>query len=132
MIDWQIMVGFGKWSKFPDGYDRFKDGAWFPDFHYQELLLPHFHTGKCIVDEYGTTVFSGEELNRLELQLHWLLEKYEGLVEKRWTVTTQFDGDEKSTVQIFEGQVICELLEKTLKMIAKAKSLNAQIAFFGD
>jgi hypothetical protein len=136
MIHWEIIVNPGKWAVHPEGYIPGKDGCVFPDWQYQTLLLPHFHTGAIIVDEYDGAVFEGKQLDHLERNLQWALERYWGLENRTWQVTTLFeafsDFKESSQKEEFSGKQICDLLEKTLEMIKRAKNLNAAIAFFGD
>jgi hypothetical protein len=135
MLDWQIVIS-EKERTFLPNYDPHKDGCWFPNLHYQTLLLPNFHTGAVIVDEYDGAVFEGKQLDYLERNIQWALERYEGLENRMWQVTTVFeafsDFKESSQKEEFSGKQICDLLEKTLEMIKRAKSLNAAIAFFGD
>jgi hypothetical protein len=135
MLDWQIVI-LEKNRQHPEGYDATKDGCFFPDWQYQTLLLPHFHTGAVIADKYDGAIFEGEQLEYLERNLQWALDCYEGLTNRSWYVVTTFDTSanqiERTNQEQFSGNVICALLEKTLRMIARAKSLNAAIAFFGD
>jgi hypothetical protein len=136
MLDWQIL----KDSQYLPNYDRNRDGCWFPDWHYQELLLPHFHTGRVLVDEYSRTEFSGEELERLEANLRWALDRYEAKVDA-WQVTTEAvttaaskveDHNRSSSRVIFQRDIIVDLLEKTLALIQRARAEDACLVFFGD
>jgi hypothetical protein len=136
VIDWQIL----KDGQFLPNYDRNRDGCWFPDWHYQELLLPHFHTGRVLIDEYGRTEYCGDELQRLEDNLKWALDRYDAKIGA-WSVTIEaVDPPELSIEQIsqtanrfvFHRDTIVGLLEKTLEMIQRAHAEDACLVFFGD
>jgi hypothetical protein len=136
MIDWQII----KDGEYPHNYDCNRDGCWFPDWRYQELLLPHFNTGHILIDEYGRTEFYGAELQRLEANLQWALDRYDAKVAA-WSVTVEVIDPAQPAADppnrtiervVFERDVIVNLLEKTLHMIQRARAEDASLVFFGD
>ena len=65
MIDWQVQVD----GKYPPKWDHHRDGCWFPDFAYQEYLLPFFDVGGAVIDPYDGGVYQGEDLKRLRKRL---------------------------------------------------------------
>ena len=125
MIDWQVMVD----GEIPLGWDRHKDGCWFPDFGAQSFLLPHFNVGNSPIDEFGKTVFDGDDMQRLRTHLLWQRSYLEAKVEK-WTIT-ETDGDRSSSYTV-EREVVLRVVDKTLVIIERAGELKGELVFFGD
>jgi hypothetical protein len=113
MIDWRIVISEQD-QEFPEGCDTTNDGCHFPDWEYQDRLAPYFKTnGTKHLDYYDDVFFSGQELEQLQNNLEIALQQF----------TSQRSNSHA---------VAREVLQKTIGMIERAKSLNATIAFFGD
>lgn len=125
MIDWQVMVD----SRDPDGWDRHRDGCRFPDFDYQEYLLPYFDIGDVPIDPYGATGFHDGDLQRLRKHLHHLHDVVEGKPET-WSLTESANGKD-STIRLERAKILA-LLDKTLEMIDFALSHGSVLIFRGD
>lgn len=127
MIDWVIEID----GKIPGDWNPQQDGCWFPDFAYQEYLLPQFDIGKPI-DEYGRTEFKSEELIRLKTRL---VDRRNHLQSqpKTWNFAsaTETQAGRDSIVTIERKQVLA-VLDKTLRMIDLALACGGRLVFRGD
>ena len=128
MISWHIEIGTQQ-----------SDSYWFPDFHYQELLLPYFGTGKIEVDEYGKTEYHGEELDRLLARLTYSYTYFEAKAISWEVIRTQccHPGDNKNNPGsvdkfTFKRKIILQLLDNMIEMIAEAKASKGGLVFLGD
>lgn len=125
MIDWQVQVD----GKFPRGWDQHRDGCFFPDFAYQEYLLPFFDVGGEGIDPYDGGTYQGEDLKRLRRRLETWREVFENK-PTRWTVTDSSAMDTKSVD--LERKTVVAILDKTIQMIDIAISKGGVLVFRGD
>ena len=127
MISWCIEVN-----------DKTSEQYYFPNFQYQELLLPYLGTGKIEIDEYGRTEYQGEELERLVTRLKYSYDYFEAKTIQWEIVETEFIGElrnDSSPVSIrkfFERQVVLQLLDNIIQMGTNAQSVNGMLVFLGD
>ena len=128
MISWQIENGFGS-----VGHNGF------PDFHYQELLLPYFGTGKVEVDEYGRTEYNGEELDRLLLRIRHIYDYFEAapavweIVRRDYYEASGVDRVPNAvTALTFERIAVLQILDQIIDAIVLAQNGNGTLIFFGD
>ena len=127
MISWHIEVN-----------DKTSKQYYFPDFQYQELLLPYFGTGKIEIDEYGRTEYQGEELERLVTRLKHSYDYFEAKTIQWEIVETEFIGEIRndsrpvSIRKFFKRQVVLQLLDNIIQMGTNAQSVNGMLVFLGD
>ena len=125
VIDWSVQVN----GTDAPGWDRDRDGCWFPDFDHQAYLLPFFDVGDRPIDEVGSTEFARADLERLRAHLQWWRNVFEGKPD-HWTVTeASVRGTE--TVKL-ERQKVLAVVDRTLEMIDAASACGGSIVFFGD
>jgi len=125
MISWQVQIG----GRTPTDWDPKRDDRWFPDFGYQEFLLPYFDVGESPIDPYGHTELHDADLQRLREHLR----NAEGLFEAKpgkWSLTESSEG--KSRTIEFERETILALIGGTLEMIELALARGGAIVFLGD
>lgn len=106
----------------------------FPDFHYQNLLLPYLGTGKVEIDEYGRTVYQGEELERLRLRIQHIYDYFEAK-PVQWELTqTESDHSRLLSVDnyVLERKVVLLLLDKLLAAIGIAQNAKGALIFLGN
>jgi hypothetical protein len=125
MIDWQVQVD----GKYPRGWDQHRDGCWFPDFAYQEYLLPFFDVGGEVIDPYDGGVYREEDLKRLRKRLECWRSVFESKPTS-WTVTDSSSHDAKHLV--LERKIVLAIFEKTIRMIDIALSKGGVLVFRGD
>jgi hypothetical protein len=125
MIDWQVQIG----GKYPPRWNQQRDGCFFPDFAYQEYLLPFFDVGGEGIDPYDGGIYGGEDLNRLRKRLENWREVFAGK-PTRWTVTDSSAVDAKSLV--LERKTVLAIFDKTIRMIDIAMSKEGVLVFRGD
>jgi hypothetical protein len=125
VIDWKLLID----GEIPNGWDRHKDGCFFPDFDIQSFLLPHFDVGSQPIDEYGRTAFEQDDLRRLRTHLEW----QRGFLEAKpdsWKIT-ESSGDRSYSREIRRDAAL-QVIDKTLNMIERALKINGTIVFLGD
>jgi hypothetical protein len=125
MIDWQVQVE----GEYPSGWDQHRDGCFFPDFAYQEYLLPFFDVGGESIDPYDGGIYRGEDLVRLRRRLVGWRDVVDGKPEK-WTVTDSSAHDAKTVV--LERKSVLAIIDKTIAMIDLAVSKGGAVVFRGD
>jgi hypothetical protein len=125
MIDWQVQVD----GKYPPGWDERRDGCFFPDFAYQEYLLPFFDVGGASIDPYDGGVYRGEDLHRLRKRLVSWRDVVKAKPTK-WTVTDSSALDAKRVV--LERERVMAIIDKTIAMIDIAINKGGVIVFRGD
>lgn len=106
----------------------------FPDFHYQNLLLPYLGTGNVEIDEYGRSVYQGEELKRLRLRIQHIYDYFEAK-PVQWEITqTEYDHSRLLSVDkyVLERKVVLLLLDKLLAAIGIAQNTRGALVFLGD
>jgi hypothetical protein len=125
MIDWQVQID----GRDPPGWDQHRDGCWFPDFHYQEYLLPFFDVGNATIDPYGDTEFKEADLKRLKDRLVYLQETLDAKPATR--TVTEVSADQSRMIRL-ERQTLLAVVTKTLQMINFALASGGTIIFRGD
>jgi hypothetical protein len=125
VLDWQVQVD----GEDPPGWDRHRDGCWFPDLDHQEYLLPYFDVGDSPIDPYGATVFGQSDLQRLREHLVWSRSAFEGKSE-RWSLT-EICAERSRTISL-EREKVLAVLDKTLEMIEYALARCGTMNFYGD
>lgn len=112
---------------------------YFPDFQYQELLLPYLGTGKIEIDEYGRTVYQDEELERLLTRVKHSYDCFEAkpvrweIIETEFSEPTKKDNNSRSTRKfLLERQTILQLLDTIIQMGTQARNTNGLLVFLGD
>lgn len=125
MIDWQVQVN----GDYPPDWDRNRDGCWFPDFAYQEYMLPYFDVGSTSIDPYHRTEFQGADLEKLRESLQRSTAAFAdppksfALTEHSGYGSTKFSPD---------PLVMMPIVKRTLEMIQYATEKNGMLVFLGD
>lgn len=128
MIDWLIEID----GTLPDGWNPKQDGCWFPDFPYQEYLLPQFDIGGKPIDEYDRTEFNREELIRLKTHLIARRNDLQGQ-PKTWNFVSATETQAgRDSVATIERKQVLAVLDKTLRMIDFALACGGRLVFRGD
>jgi hypothetical protein len=126
MIDWQIHVD----GRLPPGWDPHTDGCWFPDFGYQDYLLPYFDVGATRIDEYGSTEFKAADLQRLRDNLAALREK---LAPEREAFKPGARRLRANAIpKGLDRKKVLQVIDKTLAMIELALERGGTFVFGGD
>jgi hypothetical protein len=125
MIDWQVQVD----GKFPPGWDQHRDWCWFPDFAYQEYLLPYLDVGSQVIDPYDGWVYGEEDLKRLRKRLECWRPVFESKPTS-WTMTDSSAHDAKR-IDLERARVLA-IFDKTIGMIDFALSKGGALVFRGD
>ena len=125
MLDWQARID----GEPPPGWEPNRDGCWFPDWPYQEHLLPYFDVGDTPLDEYGVTTFEGSALHRLRASLQAARELFATMPES-WSVSGA-SSNTAVTVTMRRKDVLW-VIDRTLRMIEVALAAGGCIQFFGD
>jgi len=125
MIDWQVQID----GKYPPRWNEQRDGCFFPDFAYQEYLLPLFDVGGAGIDPYDGGIYQGEDLKRLRKRLQNWREVFASK-PTQWTVTDSSAMDAKNLV--LKRKIVLAMFDKTIRMIDIAMSKGGVLVFRGD
>jgi hypothetical protein len=125
MIDWQVVVD----GQFLPGWDQDRDGCWFPNFDYQEFLLPYFDVGDSPIDPYNATEFGDADMRRLREHLMWCRATFEAK-SPVWSITET--SDNQSRTMSIDRERVLTVVDKTLGMIDLALARGGKLVFRGD
>ena len=125
MIDWQIQIS----ENFPADWDQHRDGCWFPDFAYQEYMLPNYDVGSEKIELYEDTHFHFADMEKLKDNLVRFVNAFRD-PPRVFSLPphTGYGADEFSP----QSSVMLPLVQKTIDMIDVAIKLNGELLFRGD